>query len=73
MVQLGGQVYREYTIDYTTGSVSTVTHEYVVPTEAPTEPPTEYSEPEPESSHIEESSGTESQVEQSEVQNNYDY
>lgn len=73
VVQLGGQVYREYTIDFSTGSVSTVTHEYVVPTEAPTEAPTEYSDPEPESSYVEESSYTESQVDQSEVQNDYNY
>jgi len=73
VVQLGGQVYREYTIDYSTGSISTVTHEYVVPTEAPTEAPTEYSEPEPEPTQ-EESSQTESEGQQSEVQyNNYDY
>ena len=38
VVQLDGQVYREYTIDFNTGSVSTVTHEYIPPTTAPTEP-----------------------------------
>lgn len=45
VVQLDGQIYREYTIDFATGSVSTVTHEYVPPTEPPTEPTTEYTEP----------------------------
>ncbi len=38
VVRLDGQVYREYTIDFNTGSVSTVTHEYIPPTTAPTEP-----------------------------------
>ncbi len=48
VVQLDGQVYREYTIDFSTGSVSTITHEYTQPTTAPTEsvpseePTTEY-------------------------------
>lgn len=50
VVQLDDQIYREYVIDFTTGSVSTVTHEYVVPTTEPTtepvsteaEPTTEY-------------------------------
>ena len=45
VVQLDGQVYREYTIDFATGSVSTVTHEYVPPTEPTTVPVTEYTEP----------------------------
>ncbi len=45
VIQLNGQVYREYTIDYTTGSVSTTTHEFIAPTEAATEAPTEYAEP----------------------------
>ncbi len=46
IVQLNGQVYREYTIDFSTGSVSTVTHDYVPPTTEPTvEPTTEYVEP----------------------------
>ena len=46
IVQLNGQVYREYTIDFSTGSVSTVTHDYVPPTTEPTvEPTTEYLEP----------------------------
>lgn len=49
VVQLDGQVYREYSIDYSTSNVSTTaTHEYVAPTTAPpeTEPSTtnEYSE-----------------------------
>ncbi len=49
VVQLDGQVYREYSIDYATSNVSTTaTHEYVAPTTAPpeTEPSTtnEYSE-----------------------------
>lgn len=48
VVQLDGQVYREYLIDYATSNVSTTaTHEYVAPTTAPpeTEPSTsgEYS------------------------------
>lgn len=48
VVQLDGQVYREYSIDYATSNVSTTaTHEYVAPTTAPpeTEPSTsgEYS------------------------------
>ncbi len=63
VVQLDGQVYREYTIDFNTGSVSTVTHEYIPPTTAPTEPatseetttdyiiPTEPTEPVEESSY----------------------
>lgn len=42
VVQLDGQVYREYKIDFATGSVTTTaTHEYQLPTEPPTEPPTE--------------------------------
>ena len=45
VVQLDGQVYREYTIDFETGSVSTVTHEYIPPTEPTTVPATEYTEP----------------------------
>ena len=44
IVQLDGQLYREYTIDFSTGSVNTVTHEYVPPTTEP-EPTTEYVEP----------------------------
>ena len=48
VVQLDGQVYREYLIDYATSNVSTTaTHEYIAPTTAPpeTEPSTsgEYS------------------------------
>lgn len=50
VVMLDDQIYREYVIDFSTGSVSTVTHEYVVPTTEPTtaplptevEPTTEY-------------------------------
>ena len=45
VIQLNGQLYREYTIDFSTGSVTTVTHEYVPATEAPTEEPTDYEEP----------------------------
>ena len=45
VVQLDGQLYREYTIDFATGSVVTVTHEYIPPTEPATEPTTEYIEP----------------------------
>ena len=45
VVQLNGQVYREYTIDFATGSVSTVTHEYIAPTTEAPEPTTEYVEP----------------------------
>ena len=42
VVELDGQVYREYTIDFTTGSITnTVAHDYVPETEPPTEPPTE--------------------------------
>lgn len=40
VVQLDGNVYREYDIDYATGNVSTTTYEYVPPTIA-TEAPTE--------------------------------
>ena len=43
IVQLDGQIYREYTIDFAAGAVTnTVTHEYQVATTAPT---TEYVEP----------------------------
>ena len=42
VIQLDGQVYREYTIDFTVGSVTnTVAHDYVPETEPPTEPATE--------------------------------
>lgn len=54
VIQLNGQVYREYTIDFTTGSVSTVTHEYVVPTTEAPEPTTEYIEPTTEEVYSEE-------------------
>lgn len=44
-VQLDGQLYREYTIDFAAGAVTkTVTHEYYVPTEPVTEPTTSYVE-----------------------------
>lgn len=43
IVQLDGQIYREYTIDFAAGAVTnTVTHEYQVATTAPS---TEYVEP----------------------------
>ncbi len=51
VVQLDGQTYREYTIDFTAGAVTnTVVHEFIVQTEPPTEAPTEpetyyYTEP----------------------------
>lgn len=50
VVQLNGQIYREYTLDFSLGTVTnTIVHEYVVqtdpPTEAPTEPVTIYTEP----------------------------
>ncbi len=46
IIQLDGQIYREYTIDYAAGAVTnTVTHEYQIATTAPT---TEYVEPETE-------------------------
>ena len=47
VVQLDGQAYREYTIDFSSGSVTTTAkHEYVVETTAPpTEPTTEATEP----------------------------
>lgn len=42
VVQLDGAAYREYTVDFTSGSVTnTVNHEYNRPTEPQTEPPTE--------------------------------
>ncbi len=42
VVQLDGTAYREYTVDFTSGSVTnTVNHEYNRPTEPQTEPPTE--------------------------------
>lgn len=42
VIQLDGQVYREYTIDFSVGSVTnTVAHDYVPETEPPTEPATE--------------------------------
>ena len=46
VVQLDGEAYREYTIDFATGSVTnTVNHEYNYPTTAPivpsTQPPTQ--------------------------------
>ena len=42
VIQLDGQVYREYTLDFTVGSVTnTVAHDYVPETEPPTEPATE--------------------------------
>ncbi len=54
VVQLDGQTYREYTIDFTAGAVTnTVVHEFVVQTDPPTEAPTEpetiiyYTEPVP--------------------------
>lgn len=42
VVQLDGQAYREYSVDFAAGSVKTVaTHEYIAPTTVPaTEPPT---------------------------------
>ena len=43
VVQLDGAAYREYTVDFTSGSVTnTVNHDYNRPTEPQTEPPTEY-------------------------------
>lgn len=43
VVQLDGQIYREYTIDFTIGSVTnTVTHDYIIATEPVYEPTTEY-------------------------------
>lgn len=46
VVQLDGQIYREFTIDFSTGSVNIVTHDYVMPTTEPTtQPVTEYIEP----------------------------
>lgn len=45
VIQLNRQLYREYTIDFSTGSVTTVTHEYVIATEPSTEEPTEHEEP----------------------------
>lgn len=45
VVQLDGQVYREYTIDFSTSTVTPkASYEYIAPT---TEPPTSYTEPEP--------------------------
>lgn len=42
VIELDGQVYREYTIDFSIGAVTnTVAHDFVVATEAPTEAPTE--------------------------------
>ena len=53
VIELDGQVYREYTIDFSTASVTnTVVHDFVVqtdpPTEAPTEPQTEATQYTPE-------------------------
>ena len=46
VVQLDGQVYREYSIDYSTLVVTqTATHEYAVPTTAPVETQPAYTEP----------------------------
>lgn len=48
VVQIDGQVYREYNIDFTKGKVDTVTHDFIPSTTAPepsTEAPTEYVEP----------------------------
>lgn len=45
IVQLNGQIYREYSVDFSTSSVSTTaTHDYIAPTTAPvaTEVPTEH-------------------------------
>ena len=42
---LNEQIYREYDINFSTGSINTKTHEYVAPTTAPTEPTTQYIEP----------------------------
>lgn len=42
VVQLDGEAYREYTINFASGSVTnTVNHEYNYPTTAPTTPPTQ--------------------------------
>ena len=42
VIELDGQVYREYTIDFALGSVTnTVAHDFVVETEPPTEAPTQ--------------------------------
>ncbi len=45
VVQLNGKIYREYVIDFSTGSVSTTTYPYEPATEPTTEAPTEYTEP----------------------------
>ncbi len=45
VVYLNEQIYREYDINFSTGSINTKTHEYVAPTTAPTEPTTQYIEP----------------------------
>lgn len=45
VIQLDGQAYREYSVDFATTTVTTTaSHDYVVPTTAPpeTEPPTQY-------------------------------
>ncbi len=60
VVQLNGNEYREYTIDFSSGTVTnTVNHDYVYPTEAPTEAPTVAPvEPSSESSEQDEYSST---------------
>ena len=46
IIQLDGQIYREYTVDFTEGRVTnTITHDYQVPTEPVTEPETVYEDP----------------------------
>ena len=65
VIQLDGQIYREYTIDFSTGAVvSTVTHEYVTATEPPTEAPQESYEEEPTSYYEDPDSSVEENTEE---------
>ncbi len=45
VVQLDGNVYREYNIDYSTGNVETTTYDYIAPTTEPVSTESETTEP----------------------------
>lgn len=45
VVDIDGNTYREYTINFDTKQVDTQKHDYVYPTDPPTEPPTEWVPP----------------------------
>ena len=73
IIQLDDQLYREYSVDFATSSVSTVaTYDYIIETTAPTEPETEPTTEE-EYTHEEETDPVDYVYEETEPEENYNY